>query len=433
MSRVVVVGGGFGGLATAARLAKLGHDTTLLERSPRLGGALAPVSTGAFTWDAGPTSLLLPAVVRDLFRKSGRPVEKELDLVPLPVVREHRFEDGTRLVLPTGSRADQVAAVETLGAGLGGQWAAYVDAFGPDWELLRRDHLERPFHPDLAPRELTRLLAGREMLSRRVKGAFRDERLRLVAAHPFVADGHDPRNVPAWQGVTAYVEQRFGVWTVAGGMAGLAEALARRLQTRGVAVHTGVEVLDLVLRDGRAVGVATDAGEVAADAVVCAIDPRRLPALREQVRRTMPAMPPVVCHLGLEGDVPALSHHTVLHGDPLLVVRTGGRAPAGQHAWTVHGRGLLAEDLVVALARAGLDVRSQVVARVDRSPRDLVETWGGSPLGVLWQGRATVGRRLGPTTPVPGVFAAGAHAVPGSGLAYVGLSAALVAQAVGPA
>ena len=147
----------------------------------------------------------------------------------------------------------------------------------------------------------------------------------------------------------------------------------------------------------------------------------------------MPAMPPVVCHLGLEGDVPALSHHTVLHGDPLLVVRTGGRAPAGQHAWTVHGRGRLAEDVVVALARAGLDVRSQVVARVDRSPRDLVETWGGSPLGVLWQGRATVGRRLGPTTPVPGVYAAGAHAVPGSGLAYVGLSAALVAQAVGPA
>jgi phytoene dehydrogenase-like protein len=45
MSRVVVVGGGFGGLATAARLAKLGHVTTLLERSPGLGGALAPVSS----------------------------------------------------------------------------------------------------------------------------------------------------------------------------------------------------------------------------------------------------------------------------------------------------------------------------------------------------------------------------------------------------
>jgi len=157
-----------------------------------------------------------------------------------------------------------------------------------------------------------------------------------------------------------------------------------------------------------------------------------LPALAGHVRRTMPAIPPVVCHLGLEGEVADLPPHVVLHGDPLLMVHTGS-ASAGRHAWTLQGRGRLAEDIVVALARVGIDVRRRVVTRVDRSPRDLVEAWGGSPLGVLWQGRATVGQRLGPTTPVAGVYAAGAHAVPGSGLPYVGLSAALVAQAVGPA
>jgi phytoene dehydrogenase-like protein len=114
-------------------------------------------------------------------------------------------------------------------------------------------------------------------------------------------------------------------------------------------------------------------------------------------------------------------------------VRTGGRAPEGGHAWTVLGRGRLAEDLLVALARQRIDVRDHVVTRIDRSPRDLVDAWGGSPLGVLWQGRSTVRRRLGPDTPVPGVYAAGAHATPGAGLPFVGLSAALVAQAIGPA
>jgi UDP-galactopyranose mutase len=99
----------------------------------------------------------------------------------------------------------------------------------------------------------------------------------------------------------------------------------------------------------------------------------------------------------------------------------------------VHGRGKLAEDILRALARHKIDVRAQVVTRIDRSPRDLVERWGGSPMGVLWQGRATVRHRLGPTTPIQGVFAAGAHATPGGGLPFVGLSAALVAQAVGPA
>jgi len=239
--------------------------------------------------------------------------------------------------------------------------------------------------------------------------------------------------VPAWLGVTAYVEQRFGGWRPAGGMTDLAGALERRLATRKVEVHTGTPVDDVVVRDGRAVAVATPDGQVEGDVVVCAVDPRRLPALAPYVERTMPALPPSVTHVGLEGPVPDLPPELVLHGDPLLVVRPGGRAPAGCAAWTVHARGTLLEDVLVALARHGLDVRGQVVTRVDRSPKQLVEDWGGSPMGVLWQGRATVRRRLGPTTPVPGVYAAGAHATPGAGIPFVGLSAALVAEAVGPA
>ena len=432
MSRVVVIGGGFGGLASAARLAKLGHEVTLLERSTTLGGALAPVTEGGFTWDAGATSTLLPAVIRDLFRKSGRPVERELDLVQLDVLREHRFEDGTAVTLPAG-RAAQIAAFDALGPGLGRRWVDHVASYADDWDVLRRNYLETPWDRDALPRDLAARLGGREVLHKRLRRTFRDDRLRMVAGHPFVAEGHDLRNVPAWAGVTAYVEQRFGAWTITGGMAALATALGNRLVTRRVTVETGTAATDLVLREGRVVAVRTASGDVDADVVVCAIDPRRLPALAGHVRRTMPAIPPVVSYLGLEGDVPDLRHEVVLHGDPMLVVRPGGTAPDGCTAWTVHGRGRLAEDLLSALARHRVDVRAHVVTRLDCSPRDLVERWGGSPMGVLWQGRATVRQRLGPTTPVRGVYAAGAHATPGGGLPFVGLSAALVAQAVGPA
>jgi len=430
--RIVVIGGGFGGMASAARLAKLGHDVTVLERSPLLGGALQSISADGFTWDAGPTTTLLPAVIRDLFRKSGRPLEREVELQPLELIREHRFEDRTVLRLPGGSRAGQIAAFDELG-NLGGSWSAYVDAQSDTWEVLRRGYLEQPWDPALSPRELTDLLGSREMLHKRLRRVFKDERLRLVASHPFVIDGHDLRNVPVWMGVTAYLEQTFGAWTVPGGLSALGTALAERLETRRVTVERNTSALDIVLRDGRVVGVRTADGDLDADAVVCAIDPRRLPALAGLVHRTMPAIPPVVAHVGLEGDVPDLPHEVVLHGDPMLVVRTGGTAPDGGAAWTILGRGRLAEDVLRALARHRVDIRSHVVSRIDRSPRDLVDAWGGSPLGVLWQGRATVRDRLGPTTPIPGVYAAGAHATPGSGLPFVGLSAALVAQAIGPA
>lgn len=427
------MGGGFGGLACAARLAKLGHEVTLVERLGTLGGAVSTVAADGFEWDAGPTSTLMPAVVRDLFRKSGRPVERELELEPLDVVREHWFEDGSELALPGASRAGQLRAFDELEPGLGQQWVSYVDRFSADWEVLRRGYFEVPWDPDDLPREVAARFDSREMLHRRVRKAFRDVRLRQVAAHPFVADGHELRNVPAWAGLVAYLEQAFGAWTIPGGMAALTVALSSRMATRGVTVALGVEVVDVEVRSGRAVGVATASGPVGADAVVCAIDPRMLPALAPYVERTMPAMPPVVCHVGLSAPVRDLPHEVVVHGDPLLVVRSGGRSPDGGAAYTVQGRGKLAEDILKALARHQLDLRTDLVTRVDRSPRDLVSTWQTSPYGVLWQGRGTVRSRLGPGTPIEGVYAAGAHATPGAGLPFVGLSAALVAQVVGAA
>ena len=422
-----MIGGGYGGMAAAARLAKLGHDVTLLETAEHLGGALVPVAQDGFTWDGGPAYTLLPAVMRDLFRKSGRPLERELELEPLEVIREHRFEDRSRVTVPA-SRAGQIAAFDELGKGLGRQWTDFVDAYADDWEVLRQYYFEVPWTRGALPPEVAARLESRETLAKRIRRSFKDRRMRLLAGFPVEAEGHNPRDVPAWAGLVHYLEHRFGVWTFPGGMHQLADLMTARLATRKVRVLTGTTARDVVLREGRVAGVAASGpdGEVEIDAeyVVSTIDPRRLPATERYADKTLPAMPPQVFHLGLS-DAPELAApEVVLHGDPLMVVRASG------NAWTVHVRGRLLEDVTVALARHRLDVRDQVVTRVDLGPRELVGRWGGSPYGLLWAGRNTVRQRLGPTTPIPGLYAAGAHATPGAGLPFVGLSAALVAQAI---
>lgn len=424
---MVVIGGGFGGMASAARLAKLGHEVTLVEAADHLGGALAPITQDGFTWDGGPTSTLLPAVTRDLFRKSGRPLERELDLEPLEVIRQHRFADRSRLLMHS-SRAAQIEAFDALGRGLGQQWVDFVASYAEDWEVLRQHYFEVPWTPGALPAEVAARLDSREMLAKRIRRTFKDRRLRLVAGFPFEAEGHHLRDVPAWAGLAHYLEQRFGVWTLPGGMHRLATVMEQRLATRKVRVLTGTTATDVVLRQGAVAAVAVDGtegpDEIGADMVVSAIDPRRLPVTAQYADTTMPAMPPRTFHLGLEEAPELPAPEIVLHGDPLLVVRASG------NAWTVHARGRLLEDVTLALARHGLDVRGQVVSRVDLGPRELVGRWGGSPYGLLWMGRGTVRHRLGPSTPIPGLYAAGAHATPGAGLPFVGLSAALVAQAI---
>ena len=434
MARVVVVGGGLGGCASAARLAKLGHQVTLVESLPAVGGAVGFVEQDGFRWDAGPATTAVPAVLRDFFRKSGRPLEKEADLVPVEPMREHRFTDGSRLALPSGSRAAQLEAVDAaLGPGLGQQWVDYVHGFAEPWDRLRRDWFERPYAPGLASKEAEELLRSRQVLHKVAARRFKDKRLRVLAGHHAVQGGHDPRNVPAWLGLMDYLEQNFGTWTFPGGFGVLAQLLAKRLGERRVTVLTSTAVQDIEMGADGPVAVHTDAGRIEADRVVVAVDPRRLPALAGYVGRSMPAIPPTVTHLGLSRGVPELPREVVIHDEYVVTIRTDGTAPEGKAAWTLLGRGKLSEDIVVALARKRIDVRDAIEVRVDRSPRELVEHYSGSPLGVVWQGRSTIRDRLSTVTPLKHVYAAGAHTGGGGWVPFVGLTAALVAEGIGPA
>ena len=51
MTRTVVVGAGIAGLATAALLAREGHEVTVLERGERVGGRAGTVERGGFRFD----------------------------------------------------------------------------------------------------------------------------------------------------------------------------------------------------------------------------------------------------------------------------------------------------------------------------------------------------------------------------------------------
>jgi len=157
------------------------------------------------------------------------------------------------------------------------------------------------------------------------------------------------------------------------------------------------------------------------------------------------AIPPAVTHLGLAEsppdltgrqdlpELPDLPAEVVYHGDPLLVLRTGGGAPGGHRAWTLLHRGSAQEDPLVTLARRGLDVRSRVVTRVDRSPVDILEESDGSPYGLAWEGWRRAVARAGLGHPVPGLFCIGASMHPGAGVPYVAWGAAHVADLVGKA
>ena len=90
--------------------------------------------------------------------------------------------------LPFGSRAAQIQAVDALGPGLGTRWAEHVQAYADDWEVLRREYLERPWDPAHLPAPLADRLRSRETLAKRAR-RLKDERLAQMALYPAVAEG----------------------------------------------------------------------------------------------------------------------------------------------------------------------------------------------------------------------------------------------------
>lgn len=266
MARVVVVGGGFAGLSAAARLAKLRHDVTLLEGSNRLGGRLNGVTFEGQTWATDVDTVTLPGVFRDLFRKSGRPLEEVIGL-EITAGRRHVFKDKSTFDLPLGNRGDQHAA---LMADFGeDEWSPWVDTYAETWDVIRRTALDQIFAGRTAvDKGVRKVLKPRQNLMSLADREFADERLAKFVLDPVRLAGDERRVTPGFAAVSHYVERNFGRWRFAGGLPALAAALETRLVERGVTVELGESGRELVRDGSQVTGVVTDRRTVPADIVV---------------------------------------------------------------------------------------------------------------------------------------------------------------------
>jgi phytoene dehydrogenase-like protein len=141
--KVIVIGGGLGGLSAAIRLAKKGFAVELFEASDAVGGKCRVENFADFAFDTGPSLLTLPAVYRDLFIKSGAPLEEEISLLPVDPAFDYYFANGKRLTLPNATRAGVVEAIEqTFGRKSAQEWVSLMDRAEKMWEVAREPFIE---------------------------------------------------------------------------------------------------------------------------------------------------------------------------------------------------------------------------------------------------------------------------------------------------
>jgi 1-hydroxy-2-isopentenylcarotenoid 3,4-desaturase len=424
--RVVVVGGGVAGLATAALLASRGHSVDLLEQNDELGGRVGSIERDGFRFDTGASWYLMPEVFDHFFALLGTSAEAELDLTVLDPSYRVFFEGHPSPVDLRPDRDHNRAVFEALEPGAGARFDAYLRSAEETYDVALRRFLYSNFdsassflHPDVVRRSplLTRLLT--RSLGSHVAARFTDNRLRQVLGYPAVFLGSSPDRAPSVYHLMSRLDLGDRVLYPQGGFSRLVEVLASLAERHGARLHTGTSVTGIVTRAGargkpHVTAVEQDDGHgrrtVEADVVVGAADlhhletqllPRHLQTHPEPVwRRRSPGPGAVLAMLGVEGRLPQLAHHSLFFTsdwdrnfgdifgrdarvpDPasVYVCKPSGTDPTVAPGGCENLFVLVPVPADVTIGRGGDDGQgSELVERTADAAIDQVAAWAGVP------------------------------------------------------
>lgn len=324
--RVVIIGAGPGGLATAILLARGGVRVTLLERLPVPGGRCSSFQLDGHTFDLGPTFFLYPRVLGKILGTVGRRLADEIEMVRLDP--QYRLDFGAAGHID--ARPDP-AWMEREIARIAPDDAPGFRRFLDDnrHKLASfRPILERPFlsWTSLLSWDLIKLLPlvrPWRSLDTELGRYFSDERVRLAFTFQSKYLGMSPFQCPSLFSILSFLEYEHGVWHPTGGCGAVSAMMARVCEQEGVDVRLGDEVTGIEFEGRRPVAVhASASGRIGCDALVINADFAR--AMRrlvpDELRRRWTdrrmdrkqfSCSTFMLWLGVRGRVPELPHHTI--------------------------------------------------------------------------------------------------------------------------
>ena len=327
--KVIVVGSGFGGLASALRLKAKGYDVTLLEKHPDLGGRARVFKKGSFTYDGGPTVITAPYLFEELFLLFNKKISDYVKIVPLDLWYRFVFNDGETFDY-SGNEKSMEKEIKKFSEKDYEGYNKLVKFTEKIFDKGFTDLSDKPFNNfSFMIKQIPALLNLKSYKSvySLVSSYISNEKLRRVfSMHPLLVGGN-PFTTTSIYALILFLEKKWGIHYSMGGTGNVVKALEKLMQEEGVEIIKNAEVTEIVSnnKDIKAVKV-NKSKSINCDYVVCNSDPPNVYKnliksknnynflFKEKMKRMDYSMGLFVYYFGSKKQYKNIAHHTIYFG-----------------------------------------------------------------------------------------------------------------------
>lgn len=330
--KMVIIGAGIGGLATANMFAKAGYEVHVYEKNDQLGGRAGEKIAEGFRFDTGPSWYLMPGVFEHYFSLFDVSVKDELELQKLTPAYKVFYESHKPLTI-TGDATIDRELFESEEKGAGEALDSYVRESNEIYQLALKHFLYTNFSDprDLLKKEVllrsgTLLKLLTTSVHKRVASFVDSQPLQQILEYPMVFLGSSPFTAPAMYSLMSALDFKEGVYYPKKGIYSIITLLRNIGNSLGVVYHQGSDVERIITEGGYATGIRlTDGQVIDADIVISNADLHHTETrLLEAGDQSYPekywqkkesGISALLLYLGVKGELPQLEHHNLFFVD----------------------------------------------------------------------------------------------------------------------
>jgi len=328
IKKAIIIGSGIGGLGTACLLARRGYEVVVLEKNSQPGGRANIFSQTDFVFDMGPSWYMMPDIFEHFFSVMDEDIKDYLKLVRLSPSYRVFLEKENEIYDLYSDLEKNIELFESIEPGAGQKLREYIEMTGYQYEIAKKEFMFKNYDTIFDFINKRVMTEGKKLplfskVENIVNSRFKHEALRKILQFQTVLLGTAPADAPGIYSMMNHVDFVGGVWYPEGGIYEVIKAIVKVAEKNQVKIKTNTPVSEIIVKDGRAVGVRLLSGQVIeADIIISNADivhtdqsllPKeyRLKTDRYWNSRVM-SPSAFIMYLGVKGEIDSLSHHNLL-------------------------------------------------------------------------------------------------------------------------